>query len=474
MGDALVESVSTRRSTTQRLARGTGTMRRASRRLLAVPALTLLAAGILVAAAGAASQAAYLDSAGDGNEAPDIRLVTVDDLVSGLLAVRVEIANYERLPSDSRIILEFDLDRDANTGVAGDELVVRYWDDERLEVLRWDGVRMSPSPTAGISVRFAAGILVFTAEPAALANSASFGLIVVSARTQEVGVGRVTGTDYAPASGRSVYVAPGQASFADLTGDHDAAPDITSIAVSDTPEGMIEVRVATPNYPSLPPDKVIGVGFDLEGRPATADDVFVGYLSGSGLVQVDVEENEILAPSAREEGATGSYEDGVLTLRVDRRELDGAALMGLGVVSFDLVGRGESEGQAFEGDVEALDSAPDDLTGRLFPYRLANRPPVQLRATKAVGLPSRPRAGTRFTYGVVVRRLDTYRVLRSGSVTCSVSAAGRPVPATGRFVRGRAECSMLVPLRAASTLRGTLTVRSAGAVIRSPFRAVVR
>ncbi|MBA3381229.1 MAG: hypothetical protein H0T97_05100 [Actinobacteria bacterium] len=145
-----------------------------------------------------------------------------------------------------------------------------------------------------------------------------------------MGIGRVTGTDYAPATGRSVYGAPGQASFADPTGDHDAAPDITSISVSDTPAGMVEVRVTTPNYPTLPADKIIGVGFDLEGRPATADDVFVAYLSGAGLVQVDVEENEILAPSVRENTASGSYESGVLSLSVDRRELDGAALVGLG------------------------------------------------------------------------------------------------------------------------------------------------
>ena len=448
-------------------------MRRALRRrvLGIVPATSLL--GILVATAAASPSASYADPAGDGNEAPDIRSVTVDDATPGAVNIRVEVANFEELPSDSRIILELDLDRDATTGVAGDELVIRYWDDKLLEVLRWDGVRMSPSSPDGMRVGFASGVLTFTAERTALASASSFGLIVVSARTQQVGIGRVTGTDYAPATGRSVYGAPGQASFADPTGDHDAAPDITSISVSDTPAGMVEVRVTTPNYPTLPADKIIGVGFDLEGRPATADDVFVAYLSGASLVQVDVEENEILAPSVRENTASGSYESGVLSLSVDRRELDGAALVGLGVVSFDLVGRGESEGQAFEGDVEALDSAPDDLTGKLLPYRLANRPALQLRATKVVGSPARPRAGRTFRYSVVVRRLDTYRVLRGGSVTCSVSAAGTRVPATGRFVRGRAECSLLVPPRASSTLRGTVTIRAAGAVIRSTFRATV-
>ena len=448
-------------------------MRRARPRLLGALGATLLA-GLLVATAGAAPSATYADPAGDGNETPDISSVTVDDSSPGAVNVRVQVANFEELPSDSRIILQFDLDRNATTGVAGDEIVVRYWDDELFEVLRWDGIRLSPGSTEGMTASFAAGAFNFSADRAVLANTSSFGLIALSARNQQLDIGRVVGTDYAPPTGRSIYSFSGPASFPDPTHDHDAAPDITSISVSDTAGGKIDVRVATSNYPTLPADKVIGVDFDLAGRPPAADDVFVEYLSGPGIVQVNIEENEVLAPSIRPNTATGRYENGVLTLSVDRAELDGAAIVGVGVVTFDVVGRGESEGQAFEGDVEAVDSAPDDLTGALFPYRLANRPPLQLRTTKIVGSPARPRAGRRFTYGVVVRRLDTYGVLRRGSVTCSVLASGTRVPAVGRFAGGRAECSLLVPAKATSTLRGTVTVRAAGAVVRSTFSAVVR
>ena len=447
-------------------------MKRALRRRL-LTVLGATSAGLLVASAGAAPSATYADPVGDGNETPDISSVTVDDSTSGALSIRVQVANFDRLPSDSRIILEFDLDRNANTGVAGDELVVRFWDDGLFEVLRWDGIRLSPAPTDGMTASFASSTFRFSAERAALGDATSFGLIVLSARNQQLDIGRVTGTDYVPPTGRSVYTFPGPASFADPVGDHDAAPDITSISVSDTPGGKVEVRVATPNYPTLPVDKVLGVDFDLEGRPPAADDVFVEYFSGPGTVQVNVEENEVLAPSFRPNTATGRYENGVLTLIVDRKELDGAAIVGVGVVTFDLVGRGESEGQAFEGDVEAVDSAPDDLTGALLPYRLANRPRLQLRTTAVVGS-TRPRAGRPFTYGVVVRRLDTYRILRSGSVTCSVRAAGTRLPAVGRFARGRAECSLLVPSGTSSPLRGTVTIRAAGAVVRSTFRLPVR
>jgi len=449
-------------------------MRRAARPRLLGALGAMLLAGLLVATAGAVPSATYADPAGDGNETPDISSVTVDDSSPGSVNVRVQVANFDELPSDSRMILQFDLDRDANTGVAGDEIVVRYWDNELFEVLRWDGIRLSPSSTEGMTASFASGTFNFRADLAVLANTSSFGLIALSARSQQLDIGRVTGTDYVPPTGRSIYSFSGPVSFTDPRGDHDAAPDITSISVSDTPGGKIDVRVATSNYPTLPGDKLIGVDFDLAGRPPDADDVFVEYLSGPGIVQVNIEENESLVPSLRPNTAVGRYEDGVLTMSVDRKELDGAAIVGVAGVTFDVVGRGESEGQAFEGDVEAVDSAPDDLTGALFPYRLANRPPLQLRTTTVVRSPARPRAGRRFTYGVVVRRLDNYSVLRTGSVTCSVLASGTRVPAVGRFVRGRAECSLLVPTKASSTLRGTVTVRAAGAVVRSTFRTVVR
>ena len=443
------------------------------RRLLGVLSAAVLV-GVLATAAGAAPSAAYADLAGDGNEAPDLRSVTVDDATPGVVNIRVTVSNLQELPTDSRITLQFDLDRNASTGLAGDELVIRYWDDETLEVVRWNGIAMYPSSSEGVRVSFSSGELQLDADRAALGGSTAFSLLVLSARTQQVGIGRLTSTDFAPGSGRIAYASPYESSLTDPQGDHDAAPDIISVSMSDTAAGIIQVRVATPNYPALPPDKIIGVDFDLEGRPSPADDVFVAYLSGSGIVQVDREENGILAPSELPNTASGVYENGVLTLSVHRSELDGAALVGLGVLSLDLVGDGESEGQDFEGGVEALDSAPDDLMGTLFPYRLANRDPLQLRATEMMTSPTRPQAGSRFTYGVVVRRLDTYRILRSGTVTCSVRAAGTRVPAVGRFARGRAECSLLVPAKATSTLRGTVTVSAAGAVVRSTFSAAVR
>jgi hypothetical protein len=436
----------------------------------AATALGLVVA--LVAAATALARASYQDRAGDANEAPDITTVAVDDTGGASVAVRVSFANFRTLPPNSRVLVRFDLDRDESTGDQGDEVTLRYSSDGTLASFRWDGAQLAPLPEAAASATFSDGVLSLAVDRAQLAGATSFGLLVIAARTQQAGAGLLASTDFAPSAGRNVYSSPGPASFADPDNDHDVAPDITSIEVVDTPSGSLQFRLTTANYATLPPDKLIGVGIGLRGRPIEDDALFLGYLSGSRTVEVDREERGVLQPILGRHGVTASHENGVLTFSLPRRLLDGAAAIGFGVVSADLVGPGESEGEEFEGEIEALDAAPDDLES-LYPYRLANPGPLVFRATGVTASPV-PRAGRGVTLRAVVRRLDTYRVVRQGSVTCTASVAGKRVRGTGRFRRGAAECALRVPGRAGSVLRGTITVRAAGAVSRIPFRYVLR
>jgi hypothetical protein len=306
-----------------------------------------------------------------------------------------------------------------------------------------------------------------------LGGAASFGLVAVASRSQQVGAGIVTATDFAPGSGRHLF-SSGSESFPDPDGDHDVAPDITSIAVSDSAAGTISFRLTTANFATLPPDKLIGIGIDLAGRPNRDDGLFLGYLSGSSTVELDRERNGVLQPAEPPFRAAAAHEDGVLTFSLHRNELDGAGAFGFGVVSADLVGPGESEGDEFEGEVEALDSAPDDLSA-LYRYRLSSPGPLRLRAGEVAALLSGPLSGRAFTVGLAVRRLDTYRPVRSGAVICRASVAGSRIAASGRFRGARAECRLRVPRRSASKLlRGTIAVRVSGAVHRSSFRYVVR
>jgi hypothetical protein len=435
-----------------------------------------LVAGAVVAlslAVGAYGSAFFADAADDANEAPDISSVTVDDAGSGPVRMRIAFANFQVLPADCRVLLRLDLDRNEQTGSFGDEITVRYSSNGTLELFRWNGSQLAAVPATGMSATLANGVLVIVVDRAHLAGAASYGVIAVAARTQSAGIGLVTATDFAPGSGRSVYSAPGPVSFPDPNDDQDVAADITSIAVTDTPAGRVQFELTTANYGTLPPDKLIGIGIDIRGRPDTDDFLSLGYLSGDRVIEVDREERGNVQPIEQPAGITGSHADGVLTVTLPRRHLDGASAFDFGIVSADLVGPGESEGEEFEGEVEALDTAPEGLT-ELYSYRLANPGRLQLRSEPVVGRPALPRAGRPFTVAAAVRRLDTYRLVRSGTVSCVASVGGSRVSGRGRFRGGRAECTLRVPPGTSSrVLRGTLTARTAGASVRQAFRFVV-
>jgi hypothetical protein len=324
-----------------------------------------------------------------------------------------------------------------------------------------------------MSATLANGVLTLVVDRPHLAGATSYGVIAVAARTQNAGIGLVTSTDFAPGSGRSVYSAPGPVSFPDPNDDQDVAADITSISVTDSPAGRVEFKLTTANYATLPPDKLIGIGLDIRGRPDSDDFLSLGYLSGERVIEVDREERGNVQPVERAAGISASHADAVLTVSLPRRYLDGASAFDFGIVSADLVGPGESEGEEFEGEIEALDTAPEGLT-ELYSYRLANPGRLQLRAVQVVGRPAVPRAGTPFTLAAAVRRLDTYRIVRSGSVSCSATVGGVRLSARGRFRDGRAVCTLRVPRGSSSrVLRGTLTVGAGGASLRQAFRFVV-
>lgn len=429
----------------------------------------------LLAAVGALASESYTDPANDANEAPDISSVTVDDTGSGPIQVRVALANFRILPPNSRVVVSFDLDRNQATGAGGDEMTLRYSSDGTLDFFRWDGSQLIARPATGMSAELAGGVLSFTVDRAQLAGSTSFGVLAVAARTQQVAIGVVISTDFAPGAGRNVYSAPGAVSFRDPDNDQDVAPDITSVAVSDSTGGTIEFRLTTANYATLPPDKLIGIGIDLAGRPDSDDALFIGYLSGTRTVEFDRETRGVSQPADPPFRVSASHADRVLTFSIHRSELDGASAFGFGVVSADLVGPGESEGEEFEGEVEALDTAPDDLAGPLYSYRMLNPGPLRIRAGAVTGSAVGARAGRPFVASIALRRMDTYRIVRSGSVRCTASVAGARLKATGRFRGGNAECHLRIPAgKAGAVLRGSIFVRVAETSHRSSFRFVVR
>ena len=163
-------------------------------------------------------------------------------------------------------------------------------------------------------------------------------------------------------------------------------------------------------------------------------------------------------------GARARSAGGVVTFDVPRTLLDDVASFDFYVVS------GDSDP---DDEDNAIDLAPNG--DRWWRYALANKPPLHLIADDARGVPARPRAGGAFSVVVPVRRSDTARGITSGSATCSVRIAGKPVQAAGKVAAGTGRCTLRVPTDTRGTaLRGSIVVRSAGKSVTTRFSFPVR
>jgi hypothetical protein len=419
-----------------------------------------VSAGMALAAHG------YSDVAGDTNTAPDITSLEVVEATTGVLTIKLSVGNFQSLPDDSWVNLWFDLDSDQGTGDAGDEALVRYRSDGGIELYAWDGAQLVEGSTANVTASFAAGVLSVSLPKASIAAAESFGLLAVSSRAQSIGQDELIASDYAPNAGRSAYVTPGLTAFPDAVGDHDAAPDVTSVRVSDAKSGWITFAVTTPNYATLPSESAIVLTVDADSNPETGEggaELTVTLVGGE--VALDRWNGRRWVPDTAPTRVRARNSKHVVAIDLHVSELGNAPRFGFSLLSVDL-------NTAVEGAV-AADVAPNDFS--YWGYALANRPALVLVATEPVSKPSHPRAGRPFTVSLPVTRSDSRRPITTGAVSCRVLAAGAKVQATGRVVGGAAQCAFVVPRAAkGKVLRGTISVRSGGKVVARDFSYVVR
>jgi len=394
--------------------------------------------------------------------------VTVSESAEGTLFVTAAIDNYTALPANSWFNIWFDLDEDQDTGDAGDEALVRYLSSGEMQFYLWDGSALVKGSTAGMSGQFEAGVLTLSAPRSTFGSISSFGILAVSARGQQLGEDELIASDYAPDRGRSAYVGPVQMAFPDPARDHDAAPDITAIKVSDTKDGWISFGITTPNYVALPAESVLVLSIDSDSRESTGNDgseILITSIGGEPLLErwdarTQSWRSDDAPPRVRTRNA-GS----VVTIEVHRSELDDVPRFGFAVIAADINTLADS--------VLGVDLAPDDLA--FYRYTLANKAALRLTAARLVGTPARPRAGKPFAITMAVIRSDTSRGITAGTVVCRVLVDGKRVQAKGSVAGGSGRCALVVPRTAKGTvLRGTITVRSGGQSVAASFSYVVR
>lgn len=425
-----------------------------------------LAAAALLAAGTALAARGYADPAGDANDAPDITSVSVAEATAGTLTIGVSVGNYQSLPSSSWVNLWFDLDSDPSTGDDGDEALVRYSADGEMELYSWDGSRLVPGSTTGVTGTFAAGVLTMSVPRSSIAAAGPFGILAVSSRGQGEGSEQLIASDYAPDAGRSAFAGAAPSAFPDPADDEDAAPDITSVRVSDAKSGWVTFAISTPNYAALPSEALLAVFIDADENARTGDagaDVRLAIADRQAVLERWDPQARGWRPDTRPTRARVRSAANVVSADVHISELGNAPRFRFALLSADV----DAAAQA----ILAADFAPDDSSS--FRYALANKPALTLTITRRIISSARPRAGEPFTVGLAVTRSDTRRPIASGSVTCKALVAGKKVPAKGRVTGGVGRCTFGVPATArGAAVRGTITVRSGGKAVSASFALV--
>ncbi len=426
-----------------------------------------LVAATLVAVSAALGARGFSDPPGDVNAAPDITSVEVSQAAAGVLGLRLTVRNYQTLPPESWVNVWFDADSNPSTGDAGDEAVVRYLSSGTVELYTWNGTELVQSATDGIAGAFSAGVLTLSVPRSSVKVVDAFGILAVSSRGQELGSEELIASDYAPDVGRSSYSGTATATYPDPANDHDAAPDVTSVRVSDAKNGWIRFAITTPNYTTLPVESAIVLTIDTDDNQRTGDDgaeARLNTLGGEISLERWNSRSRTWVADELPTRARLTNSRHVVVIDLHDSELGSTGRFGFSLLTADV----NTAIQA----VLAVDFSPDNRA--YFHYALANKPALTLVPTRLFGTPTRPHAGKQFAVNLSVRRSDTNRPVTAGSVLCHIRVGKQSVHATGTIVGGGGRCSLRVPAATGgSVLRGSITVRSEGKTVVQGFSYVV-
>jgi hypothetical protein len=278
--------------------------------------------------------------------------------------------------------------------------------------------------------------------------------------------------------------AAGSMSFADPALDGGAAPDITTVAVSNDDQGLITFRVTIANRVVLGVDDTIALPLatndpDLAtGSRKDGANYVVGLdATGAFLLKWGGSSMEAVAPKPA--SLTGSFSGGDATITVRQEDLaPGFPDMSV-PISFNFYALGLVVNAA---KVTAEDDAPDGTS--FWSYRISSalrQIVTNFDADKSV------KAGKTLTVFLGLAHGDTGDAVRAGKVTCKARIGSRTLKGSGKFFTSprrigegvvqspAALCSWKVPKTAGKkTIRGSIAVSESGFRTTRPFTTKVR
>jgi hypothetical protein len=268
----------------------------------------------------------------------------------------------------------------------------------------------------------------------------------------------------AVASGDSARALMNSATYPDSTGEDPAAPDITSVVVSNDDAGLITFQINVSNRPALTADMYFLMFLDTDKNQSTGASDALGADYAIQLVPGAVDlfqwNGTTFVRAASQSSLTFSYTAAGPVIRVSAADLGKTKTFNFGVVAAS--GSTVDAQGNIDSSQEHRDLAPDSGHG-FNGYQVLTK--LVLTVTAFTVAPKPAKAGRTFSASMAANQNDTAGPVQSGTVACSASVAGkRLVPVTHAVRNGVAVCIWRIPATAKGlVVRGfvTLHVRSA-------------
>jgi hypothetical protein len=256
-------------------------------------------------------------------------------------------------------------------------------------------------------------------------------------------------------------VAANSTSYQDSTGENPAAPDITTLTVSNTDAGALTFRVNIPNRPTLDQGTLFDLYIDSDNKTTTGSPELAGVDYVIQLARSEVNlyrwdgtdfTRRFGDPSAVT--LSFSYQGGV-TIRISAAELGNTKRLKF----FVEVATGctvDPVTSAIDCSNAQGDFAPGGGAG-LFAYEVKTAPARLVVRRVTTG---KATAGKPFTVRMVAARSDTNAVVRNGRVTCVGRIGNARLRArVQNVVAGAATCTWNLPANSkGKRIRGSVSL----------------
>ncbi len=269
-----------------------------------------------------------------------------------------------------------------------------------------------------------------------------------------------------PAAASGAFSSPAataanETTYQDSTGENPAAPDITTLVVSNTDAGIVSFRINIPNRASFSADMLVAIEVDTDnnmstGSPEGTDYAIEVFQGEAALFRWDGSNFTRRPGDPPFTSLLFSYQGG-MTIRMSTAELGNTKAFKFAAFVFSGIAVDPVTG-ALDFTSAVADAAPAVGAG-LYAYQVRLTPPTlvvrSLRPT-----PARPAAGKTFSLRLVAARSDTGAVVRNGRVTCVGRLGSARLRAQVQAVQGgAATCTWNIPATAkGKTFRGSVAI----------------